>query len=51
MASLLFSLFFVTMLLALLNKEKLSLIAFGLSILLSIFWFHHHATTALSIQL
>ncbi|USG61851.1 DUF5993 family protein [Sneathiella marina] len=51
MASLLFLMFFVTMALALMNKEKLSFIAFGLSIAASLFWFHHHATSTLNIQL
>lgn len=51
MASLLFLMFFVTMALALMNKEKLSFLAFGFSIAASLFWFHYHATSTLNIQL
>ena len=51
MMSLLFSLFLVVMILALANKEKLSFMTFGVAIILSTFWFLHHATSSLEIQL
>jgi Family of unknown function (DUF5993) len=51
MASLLFLMFLITMALALINREKLSFLAFALSIATSLFWFHYHATSTLAIQL
>ena len=51
MMSLLFILFLVPMILALMDKEKLSFIAYGLALAASLFWFHHHATSTLAIQL
>ena len=51
MSSLLFLLFLVTMVLTLVDREKISLIAFGVAMVVSIFWFHHHASTPLAIQL
>lgn len=51
MMSLLFLLFLVTMVLALIGKEKLSFVGYGVAMVLSLYWFHHHATSTLAIQL
>ena len=51
MQSLLFLLFLVTLLLALFNRERPSLIVYGLAMVLSVVWFLHHATSPLQIQL
>lgn len=51
MMSLLFLLFLVVMILALSDKETLSFKTFGVAIILSTFWFLHHATSSLELQL
>jgi F0F1-type ATP synthase assembly protein I len=51
MMSLLFLLFLAVMILALSDKETLSFKTFGVAIILSTFWFLHHATSSLEIQL
>jgi len=51
MASLIFLLFLITMIFTLMNREKLSFITFGIAMALCVFWFHHHATSTLVIQL
>ncbi len=51
MMSLLFALFLAIMVLALMNREKLSLIVFGVALAASLFWFGHHASSSLAIQL
>ncbi len=51
MMALLFTLFYVAMLLALFGKTVPGQIVFGLAFALSLFWFAHHATDALTILL
>ena len=51
MMSLLFVVFLLTMVLTLLDKERLSFIAFGVAMVLSTAWFLHHATSSLTLQL
>ncbi|MCG8544269.1 MAG: DUF5993 family protein [Alphaproteobacteria bacterium] len=51
MMSLLFLLFLVTLALALVYHERLAIYAFGIAMVVSILWFHHHASTPLAIQL
>jgi hypothetical protein len=51
MTSLLFLLFFVTIVLALSNKEKLSFIVYGIAIVACVLWFSHHISDPLAIQL
>ena len=51
MMSLLFVLFLISIVLSLMNQEKACFIAYGVAMIVSIFWFHHHATSTLAIQL
>ena len=51
MQSLLFLLFLATMLLALFNRERPSLVIYGIAMVMSALWFLHHATSPLQIQL
>lgn len=51
MMSLLFLLYLIVMVLVLWNKEKPSLVLFGVAMALSVVWFLHHASSTLSIQL
>lgn len=51
MISLLFSLFLVAMVLAVVNKQKFSLAAFSVAMILTVYWFNHHATDTLDILL
>jgi len=51
MMSLLFLLFLIAILLAVLDREKPSLIAYGVAMALSLFWLHHHIGATIAIQL
>lgn len=51
MMSFLFLLFLIAMILALENREKLSIVLFGAATVLSTVWFLHHASSTLSINL
>ena len=51
MMTLLFALFLLVMLLTLMDREKLSFIAFGVALTLSTVWLLHHASSTLNIQL
>ncbi len=51
MISLLFLLLLVAIGLTLANQHKTSFTAYGLVVVLSLFWFHHHATDTLAILL
>ena len=50
MMSLLFLMLFITMLCAF-AKKSLSFGMFAITVLVSVYWFHHHANDALSILL
>jgi alpha-D-ribose 1-methylphosphonate 5-triphosphate synthase subunit PhnH len=51
MMSLLFLLFLGAIVLALMDKEKPSLITYVVAMAASLFWLHHHIGATLSIQL
>ncbi len=51
MMSLLFVLFLLVMFLTLMDREKLSFIAFGVTLALSTVWLLHHASSIVNIQL
>jgi len=51
MMSLLFLLFLVAIVLALMDKEKQSLITYLIAMAASLFWLHHHIGATLTIQL
>ncbi|WP_237475522.1 DUF5993 family protein [Vibrio tetraodonis] len=51
MMSLIFLMLFIAMLFAFTGKKSLSFGVFAISVLLSVYWFHHHANDALSILL
>lgn len=51
MMALLFLLFLAAVVSALLNRERLAIAVFAVAMVASLFWFHHHATSVLAIQL
>jgi len=51
MMSLLFLLYLIAIVLAVLDKEKPSLITYGIAMAASLFWLHHHIGASLAIQL
>ena len=51
MMSLLFLLFLVAIVLALMDKERPSLATYVVAMAVSLFWLHHHIGATLSIQL
>jgi|GEM_PF-821827 hypothetical protein len=51
MISLLFSLFFFAMILAVVNKQIFSLATFSAALVLTVYWFNYHATDTLNILL
>lgn len=51
MMSLLFLLFLIAIVLAVMDREKPSLVAYVIAMAASLFWLHHHIGAALSIQL
>jgi hypothetical protein len=51
MMSLLFLLYLIAIVLAILDKEKPSLITYGVAMAASLFWLHHHIGATLHIQL
>lgn len=51
MMTLLFALFLVAMLFAVYNKRSLAIYSFALSLVISIYWFSHHASDTLAILL
>lgn len=51
MISLLFVLFLAAMICIVLDREKLFFVTFSIALAVSLFWFHHHATTPLAIQI
>ncbi|MEC6798850.1 MULTISPECIES: DUF5993 family protein [Photobacterium] len=51
MMSLLFLLVLVAMLCAFTGKKSASYIIFAITVVLGLYWFHHHATDPLSILL
>lgn len=51
MMSLLFLLYLIAIVLAVLDKEKPSLITYGIAMAASLFWLHHHIGAKLAIQL
>lgn len=51
MMSLLFLLYLIAIVLAVLDKEKPSLITYAIAMAASLFWLHHHIGAGLAIQL
>ncbi|MBE7216723.1 DUF5993 family protein [Shewanella benthica] len=51
MMALIFCLFFIAMVLAVQGKRNLAFYGFGVSLMVSLYWFSHHATDTLSILL
>ncbi|WP_417330476.1 DUF5993 family protein [Halomonas cupida] len=51
MMTLIFLLVLVAMVMAYFGKGRLSCVVFAVSLALSLYWFHHHATDALDILL
>ncbi|WP_041419953.1 DUF5993 family protein [Shewanella violacea] len=51
MMALIFCLYLITMVLAIKGKRNLAFYGFGVSLVVSLFWFSHHATDTLSILL
>jgi len=51
MMSLLFLLFLIAIVLAVMGREKPSLVTYVIAMVASLFWLHHHIGAALSIQL
>jgi hypothetical protein len=51
MMSLLFLLFLIAIVFAVLGREKPSLIAYVVAMAVSLFWLHHHIGATLTIQL
>jgi hypothetical protein len=51
MMSLLFLLFLIAIVLAVLDREKPSLTAYAIAMAASLFWLHHHIGATLAIQL
>ncbi|QFT25907.1 DUF5993 family protein [Vibrio aquimaris] len=51
MMSLIFLMLFIAMLCAFTGKKSLSFGMFAVTVLVSVYWFHHHANDALSILL
>ena len=51
MMSLLFLLYLIAIVLAVLDKEKPSLITYGIAMAASLFWLHHHIGATLAIEL
>ena len=51
MIALLFLLILVAMILLIMDKEALSYVCYVIALLLSIYWFHFHATSQLNIVL
>jgi Family of unknown function (DUF5993) len=51
MMSLLFLLFLIAIVLALLDKERPSLATYSVAMAASLFWFYHHVGATLHIQL
>ncbi|WP_284191617.1 DUF5993 family protein [Vibrio zhanjiangensis] len=51
MMSLILLMLFIAMLCAFTGKKSMSFGLFSVSVILSVYWFHHHANDALSILL
>ncbi len=51
MMALIFCLFFIAMVLAVKGKRNLAFYGFGVSLVVSLYWFSHHATDTLAILL
>ena len=51
MISLLFSLFLIAMISAIVNKQIFSLATFSVALIVTVYWFNYHATDTLDILL